>query len=1048
MSLIRLYKAMLVRKEAEAEELEGPSALLPKKLQSLAKGMGPKGYWRLSSVLGSGLSLYTKMTILRRVAGLLKVLHESGKAHGAVGPDTVLLNRNLDVFLEKCTGETGNLDKLKHFDMLGYGILILTLMKDSQVEGSDFKNLMLLQGTEKKKLAAEEDGEEDYDKAVALGHDIETELRAAFLTTISVNTVIELCVQLCSPLLDMRPSSEDAHPWITESCKEVVKNDITDKTEYILQNLFNNKELMKEVVSNTEIEEIEEEEEEEEEEEKVESQQKEETGSTLSNDSYQPPVQEKPLDPKEKRKSAKLGAFLKATAGVQEREEDSSKSVAEGRRRSRKSTRGGKTRRRSLDRGYLDAKQKITKDETVESIIDEEQVIEFRERMKNSKHALSTVNLPDPNALKERFRLQDRLRIDEALSIIKRARMIMSEEPNLLSLDAPVMVVGDIHGQFYDLINLIELGGEPGSVLSVDENGVKRRRQYLFLGDYIDRGDFQCEVLLYLFALKAKHPAHVWLLRGNHECRTVAAYFGFKDECSKKYGLPLFNYAAETFQTMPIAATVSTSAGKFLCLHGGISPNVTSLHQFTEFDRFTEPAMTGFLCDVLWADPIKEDFEDGVTHSVSEFLSMDYLPNPARGCSFRYGFRAIVQFLAVNGLAGIIRAHEVQEEGYLYHFQDAGQGGNAQNAPPVITIFSAPNYCGRYMNKAAYMQISRDVQVRSVRKRALFRRKPKKVEVDLGMVVSPLKLLKPIQFEAVEAPDPLSFSGPAKDNELNVEKVCPYMPTTFEAFIQKALELASNSGGSGGPTITEAELKELKKKEEDAKKEKEAPPPVPPKLHGRDENKKNPNWKALQMLGLDDTGGPPGPGRTSGYERKAKKKKKPPTKQNKEFTEAARNDSVFEMRPELIKGKVNEAVKKFETSSIFQNLPDTIRLKEVAEAKRKQNKRLSTARDGKEKITFTKEEITALQALFLLIDRKGEGKIDTTDLVNWSRDSGNAVQAEEAQICLRYIDYDKDGYIGFKDYLVFAGKNKEIWLGEQYHKVMEQLNELREHKND
>ena len=996
------------------------------------------------------------MTILKRTAGLIKVLHDSDNAHGAIGTDTVLLDRNMDVYLEKASGEKGQLAKLKHYDMLGFGIMILETIKDSKLEGADFKNVLSLRDKEYKKLELEDDEDEDYDKVVAFGQDVESELRQAFLQTICVSTVVELCIQLCSPLLDMRPSSEDAYPWIKESSKEVMKNEITDKTEYILQNLFNNKELIKDTVNNTQTEDIEEEDDDEDEDEaeaeeaeakggKTEAVKEVETGSTLSNDSYQPPVEEKPMDPKEKRKSAKLGAFLKATAGIQETEDDSSKSMVENRRRSRKSTRGGKTRRRSLDRGYLDAKQKITKDETVESIIDDAQVTEFKEVMKSSKNALNSVNMPDPNALKERFRLQDRLRIDEALSIIKRARMIMSEEPNLLTLDAPCMVVGDIHGQFYDLLNLIELGGEPGSVLSVDENGVKRRRQYLFLGDYIDRGDFQCEVLLYLFALKAKHPGHVWLLRGNHECRTVAAYFGFKDECTKKYGLPLFNYAAETFQTMPIAATVNTSAGKFLCLHGGISPNVTSLHQFTEFDRFTEPAMTGFLCDVLWADPIKEDFEDGVTHSVSEFLSMDYLPNPARGCSFRYGFRAIVQFLAINGLAGIIRAHEVQEEGFLYHFQDAGQGVNSQNAPPVITIFSAPNYCGRYMNKAAYMQISQDVEVKSVRKRGLFRRKPKKVEMDIGGIVSPLQLLKPVQFEAVDAPEPLSFEGPAKESDLNVEKVCPYMPTTFAAFIQQALELASNGGGSGSPTISEAELKALQKKEEEAKKEKEAPPPVPPKLHGRDENKKNPNWKALQMLGLDDTGAPPGPGRSSQYERKTKKKKKkPPTKQNKEFTEAARNDSVFEMRPELIKGKVNEAVKKFEGSSIFQNLPDTIRLKEVAEAKRKQNKRLSTARDGKEKITFTKEEITALQALFLLIDRKGDGKIDAHDLMNWSRDSGTAVQAEEAEICLRYIDYDKDGFIGFKDYLVFAGKNKEIWLGEQYHKVMEQLNELRE----
>ena len=122
------------------------------------------------------------------------------------------------------------------------------------------------------------------------------------------------------------------------------------------------------------------------------------------------------------------------------------------------------------------------------------------------------------------------------MGIIKRAEGILKKEKNLLELQPPVIIVGDIHGQFFDLLNLIKLGGEPGS-----KNKSGQKVCYLFLGDYVDRGDFSCEVILYLLALKGEFPDSVFLLRGNHECRTVSSDFGFKEECEVKYGLTVFN---------------------------------------------------------------------------------------------------------------------------------------------------------------------------------------------------------------------------------------------------------------------------------------------------------------------------------------------------------------------------------------------------------------------------------------------------------------------------------------------------------------------------
>lgn len=134
----------------------------------------------------------------------------------------------------------------------------------------------------------------------------------------------------------------------------------------------------------------------------------------------------------------------------------------------------------------------------------------------------------EPEDLIRRFKQQERLKLGEAMDILNRAKNILSKESNILRIDAPVIAVGDIHGQFYDLLNLLEEGGRPGL-----ENG----DSYLFLGDYVDRGSFSCEVIFLLLAYKIAFPDKIFLLRGNHECGSVSGHFGFKEECKIKYGV-------------------------------------------------------------------------------------------------------------------------------------------------------------------------------------------------------------------------------------------------------------------------------------------------------------------------------------------------------------------------------------------------------------------------------------------------------------------------------------------------------------------------------
>ena len=248
--------------------------------------------------------------------------------------------------------------------------------------------------------------------------------------------------------------------------------------------------------------------------------------------------------------------------------------------------------------------------------------------------------------------------------ICLKVREIFMSQPILLELEAPLKICGDIHGQYYDLLRLFEYGGFPPEA------------NYLFLGDYVDRGKYSIETICLLFIYKIKYPENFFLLRGNHESATINRLYGFYDECKRRYSIRLWKIFCDVFNCLPVSAVVDE---KILCMHGGLSPELTSLDQINKIVRPADVPDNGMVCDLLWSDPDKDikGWEEN-----------------ERGVSFVFGPDVVSGFLKKMELDLVCRAHQVVEDGYEFFAKRQ-----------LVTVFSAPNYCGEFDNSGAIMTV-------------------------------------------------------------------------------------------------------------------------------------------------------------------------------------------------------------------------------------------------------------------------------------------------------------------------------------------------------
>jgi len=334
------------------------------------------------------------------------------------------------------------------------------------------------------------------------------------------------------------------------------------------------------------------------------------------------------------------------------------------------------------------------------------------------------------------------LSLSDAMSLVQDVTALLQDEDTLCHCHFDhVTVVGDLHGQYFDMLQIFELAGLPS-----DEN------PYMFNGDFVDRGQHSLEVILTLFALKLRHPSSVRMNRGNHEAADLNLRYGFAAEIRDRYGHDgehLFNAFSEAFRWLPLAhvlndevfvvhgglpgpdprlafadaggggtgydaAAASSSedgrvagrkgGGQHLSLLGYNPDNVSlpprntelTLEAIAELPRGGEPAT-----DLRALDNLPEE-EAEVQRNIVDLLWADPRGKTGYGPSFRvrkgcyiFGPDVTEAFLKKNSLRLVIRSHEVKVDGFQWTHDK------------LLTVFSAPNYLGHAKNRGAVVQLAR-----------------------------------------------------------------------------------------------------------------------------------------------------------------------------------------------------------------------------------------------------------------------------------------------------------------------------------------------------
>lgn len=256
-----------------------------------------------------------------------------------------------------------------------------------------------------------------------------------------------------------------------------------------------------------------------------------------------------------------------------------------------------------------------------------------------------------------------------AYQLILDALELFRQDSNVVRINVPegheFTVCGDIHGQYYDFCNIMQLNGMPSET-----------NPYLFNGDFVDRGSFSVECILQLMAFKVAYPRHFFLARGNHESKNLNKFYGFEGEVNAKYEPRMYDLFCETFCHLPLAHLINE---EIFVTHGGLfAKDGVTLDDIDKVNRVMEPPEEGILPELLWSDPAEANGRE---------------PSK-RGVGIAFGPDVTQDFLDTNNLRLVIRSHEMKQMGFEYD-----HGGR------ILTIFSAPNYCDQMGNLGAFIKL-------------------------------------------------------------------------------------------------------------------------------------------------------------------------------------------------------------------------------------------------------------------------------------------------------------------------------------------------------
>ncbi|XP_037946088.1 serine/threonine-protein phosphatase 5 [Teleopsis dalmanni] len=271
--------------------------------------------------------------------------------------------------------------------------------------------------------------------------------------------------------------------------------------------------------------------------------------------------------------------------------------------------------------------------------------------------------------LMEHYKNQKKLHRKYAYKILCDIDIYMRAQPSMVDITVPdeskFTICGDIHGQFYDLMNIFKINGLPS-----DTN------PYLFNGDFVDRGSFSVECIFTLFGFKLLYPNHFYMSRGNHESINMNQMYGFTGEVTAKYTSTMADMFTRVFNWLPLCHCINN---KILIMHGGLfsTDNVT-LEDIRKIERNCQPPEEGLMCELLWSDP----------------QTWEGRGPSKRGVGIQFGPNVTKEFCQRNKLEYVVRSHEVKDQGY-----EVTHNGQC------ITVFSAPNYCDTMGNMGAFITI-------------------------------------------------------------------------------------------------------------------------------------------------------------------------------------------------------------------------------------------------------------------------------------------------------------------------------------------------------